>query len=90
MEIARSTHYCMVLTMPSEYHHTTDMILAAGLISGPIFLAQWINDVNPWLALIGGLMGLIIGGVRIYEIVRGVFSYVHDHKRKRAKTHRKV
>lgn len=84
------SHYCMVVSLPPTYHHTTDMILAAGLISGPIFLAQWMNDINPWLALIGGIMGLVIGGVRIYEIVRGVISYAYDHKRKRPKNHRKV
>lgn len=70
--------YCMVISTPLSWHRGADLVLASGLISGPIFLASWVEQANHWVALIGGLMGLFIGSVRVYEIVRGYLRKTKD------------
>jgi hypothetical protein len=68
-----NSHYCLVAYMPDKMHNKADMVLATGLITGQMFLSQWIDQVNPWLAFIGGMLGLFIAGVRVYEIIKGFF-----------------
>lgn len=56
--------------IPPEYQRPADLVLAGVLVSGPLGLIEMIEQANMWVALIGGLIGLFIGLVRVYEILR--------------------
>lgn len=77
--------YCAVMALPPTMHHTTDIVISAGLVGGAAMYmtggeANIIASLNPILAFIGGIIGLFIGGVRVYEIIKEYFfTKKHDN-----------
>lgn len=74
------SQYCAVLALPPSYHHATDMVVSASLLGGAVFYADFISSLNPYIAFFGGLFGLFIGGVRVYEITK---QYIFTKMRKK-------
>ena len=64
------SHYCELIAMPQSWHRPADFILA-GVFSvvSLTYMSSAVNWINPWIAFTGGIMGLFIGAVRIYEIL---------------------
>lgn len=72
------SQYCAMVAIPIQFHHPIDAVLSAGLMGGAIFYTDLLANVNPWLAFTGGIVGLFIGLVRVYEILR---EYVFTNKK---------
>lgn len=71
--VAFRGNYCLMLSLPPAWHKPTDFALASFLIGGGITV-DTIQSINPWIAFAGGILGLIIGVVRLYEILRAHFT----------------
>lgn len=66
-------YYRAAVTVPHSWHKPADITLASILVGGGISM-EYIQMINPWLALVGGVFGLIIGAIRVYEVLKPYFT----------------
>lgn len=61
--------YCAMLSLPHAWHRPADFALATVLIGGGMSAPDFLQVMNPWLAFAGGVIGLTIGVVRLWQIL---------------------
>jgi hypothetical protein len=64
-----NSEYWALVNLPHSTHQKADWALASILTLSPIW-AVTVSDVNGYLGLIGGAIGIAIGLIRLYRIIR--------------------
>ena len=64
-------NYCAMISLPLSWQKPADIALGSVLMGGSVS-AGMIEQINPWIAFAGGMLGLVIAGFRVYEIIRGL------------------
>ncbi len=52
------------------WQHKVDWALASTLTLGPIVASVTVKDINEYLMLAGGVIGITIGVIRLYRLIR--------------------
>lgn len=63
------TSYCIAVSLPENLHKPLDIAISATLVAGPLFLANFVQEANHWIALAGGVVGVAIACVRLYRLI---------------------
>ena len=60
----------MVVSLPQQYHRPADWVLAGTLLASPLW-GDLIGHVNTVVSILGGIVGISIGLVRLYKLIKG-------------------
>lgn len=61
-----------MVSLPTAWQKPADIVLASALVGGS--MTDFIVNLNPWLAFAGGVLGVAIASVRVFEIVRSYYK----------------
>jgi hypothetical protein len=70
-------NYCLALSLPLQAQHKADLVMAGMLTMGAAAFTEgtfWPHDAVTWVALIGGVVGVMVGAVRLWRMVAGGYG----------------